>query len=84
MRSGIEPTINAKNTGKWDKKAFFGPLVLGHDGDEIALPDSAELRQTGRMEWQVGSTSIMLTPVYHLMDRAVTKDNGYRKQILFE
>lgn len=84
MRSGIEPTINAKNTGKWDKKAFFGPLVLGHDGDEIALPDNAELRQTGRMEWQVGSTSIMLTPVYHLMDRAVTKDNGYRKQILFE
>lgn len=84
MKSGIEPLINAKNTGKWDKKAFYGPLVLGHEGDEISLPDNAKLRQTGRMEWQVGSTNIMLSPVYHLMSRSVTKENGYRKQILFE
>jgi hypothetical protein len=84
MKSGTTPLINVRNAGKWHRKVFYGPLILGHLGTaEVNVNEGAKLRRTGPMEWQVEGTNVLLKPVYHLMDDKVTTASGYSIQILF-
>jgi DUF1680 family protein len=85
MSAGIRPSINPENTQDGVFAFEYGPLMLGYDGTEISFSSKPQLTRIDQRHWKVldGSKSVVLSPVYHLMDEMV-KDKSYQKQILFK
>ena len=84
LRAEFRPVLNRKNAEESGRRAFYGPLLLGCEGEASeALPEHPRLEQTGPGEWGVTGTGLRLTPVYHLMDSKVWTGTGYKKRILF-
>ena len=84
LRAEFRPVLNRKNAEGSGRRAFYGPLLLGCEGEASeALPEHPRLEQTGPGEWGVTGTGLRLTPVYHLMDSKVWTGTGYKKRILF-
>jgi hypothetical protein len=80
----VEGVANLVHTKSGDKRLFYGPLVLGHEGvSEIDIPKNAIIERISDYEFQLKGTDITLSSVYHLMDPKVCQSSGYRKQILF-
>ncbi len=76
--------LNKQNTDSSVVRIFYGPLLLGYEGNEeqqLDLNDSVEKLEDG--SFQIKGKEIPLSPIYHLMDRKVWSDSGYHKQILF-
>jgi len=88
LEQKIRKNINDANGDKNTFSFMSGPLLLGYeyDGDEIAFSSIPEfLEKSDENMWVVndGTDKYELTPVYHLLNPAVAKDNDYRKQIIF-
>lgn len=67
------------------RKAMFGPLVLGYQGDKPAITkNGAAIIQTGDNEFMIEGTDIKLTPLYHLLDPQVSDKTNYRSEVLFD
>ena len=85
FKSGIEGIANITHSKSDDVRIFYGPLLLGHNGEaEITVPKNAKIEKVGHDSFHIGGTNINLSPVYHLMNPEVCKDSGYQKQILFQ
>jgi hypothetical protein len=59
--------------GTW--QYFYGPLVFGRDVSADPDPAAAAVQRA--------PDGMALTPVYHLLDPAVSSARGFRKQIVF-
>ncbi|MDP4268559.1 MAG: glycoside hydrolase family 127 protein [Bacteroidota bacterium] len=83
MKSGVETVANVTHTPTGKSRLFYGPLLLGYEGDaEIEVPRSAKVVRMDNGGFQIEGTGIQLTPVYHLMDAKVCS-GAYKKQLLF-
>ena len=84
MKSGIEGLANRLHTKAGDVRLFYGPLLLGYQGDtEITIPKNVTVVKDSSNGFQLKGTDYVLSPVYHLMDAKVCQGE-YRKQILFK
>jgi len=84
MNSGVGKLVNAQHTKAGDFHLYYGPLLLGYEGDSaVSIPKSAEVIKTAENCFLIKGTPVVLSPVYHLMDAKVSQSSGYRKQILF-
>jgi DUF1680 family protein len=83
VRKNINTTNNLDTTFSF----MSGPLMLGYrnSGEEINFTGTPKITKKTENKWEVsdGEQTHELTPVYHLLDAEVAKDNGYRKQIIF-
>jgi DUF1680 family protein len=95
----FEGTINKENTSEMQKRLFYGPLLLGYQGEEsIALQESdlPKIKLTSDKSYKVANIKIQrpvvfkiegadykLSPLYHAMAPEV-KEETYHKQFLFE
>ena len=83
LKSGIEGVANATHSPAGEFRLFYGPLLLGYEGEpKISVPQKAEVVKNSNEQFQIKGTAINLSPVYHLMDAKVSQ-SGYKKQILF-
>jgi len=84
MKSGVENIFNAVHSRSGNIRLFYGPLLLGNEGNgDVSVPRNATIEKTGRNSFCIKGTDIKLSPVYHLMESRVSRESGYRKQILF-
>lgn len=78
-----------QKVSKKDTYCFMaGPLLLGykHAGEEIAFTSTPTLsKNQDENIWMVtdGTHEYELTPVFHALSPEVSKDNEYKKQIMF-
>lgn len=95
----FEETINKENTSEKQKRLFYGPLLLGYQGEEsIALPESdlpkikltndksykvANIKIQSPIVFKIEGTDYKLSPLYHAMAPEVNEET-YHKQFLFE
>jgi len=95
----FEGTINKDNTSEKQKRLFYGPLLLGYQGEQsIALKESdlpkikltndksykvANLKFQRPLVFKIEGTDYKLSPLYHAMAPDV-KEETYHKQFLFE
>lgn len=77
--------LNTTFYSKQLKKIMYGPLLLGSDSTASQpLPKRLHFRKVGDLQFTVRNSSVVLRPVYHLMNPAVIKGNEYGKQVLFK
>ncbi|HOB73103.1 MAG TPA: glycoside hydrolase family 127 protein [Phycisphaerae bacterium] len=82
-----KPPINQVNgAAKGPYHTFhYGALILGHSGPEhVRIPATAAITRQSDREFNVEGRRLILRPIYHLLDPAVSQDQGYRRQVLFE
>lgn len=95
----FEGTINKDNTSEKQKRLFYGPLLLGYQGEQsIALKESdlpkikltndksykvANIKIQRPVVFKIEGTDYKLSPLYHAMAPEV-KEETYHKQFLFE
>lgn len=75
--------VNGADRG--DYRTFhYGPLMLGYTGpNAVNVKSDARFSRQGERDFLVEGTDLVLQPIYHLLDPDVSKDRGYRRQILF-
>lgn len=84
LKSGVEDVANASHTPTGKVRFFYGPLLLGYEGEsEITVPKNAEVVKNSDSEFQIKGMNARFSSVYHLMDTKVCSGK-YHKQILFE
>lgn len=77
-------SVNPDNTDPGQIRIFYGPLMLGYEnGDVVKLSKEDRIVPDGKNQFRIEDKKVYLTPVYHLMDRKIWKDQLYKKQILF-
>jgi DUF1680 family protein len=75
--------VNGADRGEY-RTVHYGPLMLGHAGPNAeTVKSDARFSRRGERDFLVGGTDLVLQPIYHLLDPDVSKDRGYRRQILF-
>ncbi len=83
QRVTARPPVSAAN-GSGYHTFRYGPLVLAADGPGI-VKLGAHTRFTRKSEREFVSErgGVVLTPLYHLLDPAVTAGTGWKRQVLF-
>lgn len=79
------PINQVNGADRVDYRTFhYGPLMLGYTGPKaVTVKPDARFSRRGELDFLVEGTDLVLQPIYHLLDPAVSKDRGYRRQILF-
>lgn len=76
-------TLNEKNTNENQRRFFYGPIMLGSENcDTFKLSEKDTVIPIDSMTYTVRGKNIVLTPIYHLMERKVW-GKKYKKQIIF-
>ncbi|NDP21134.1 MAG: hypothetical protein GZ091_08645 [Paludibacter sp.] len=76
--------LNKENYTNNLRKVIYGSLLLGYSGTlNVKLPEKVKIRKISPSLFQVVDTDIVLSPVYHLLDKKVIKGDTYKKQVLF-
>ena len=75
--------VNGADRGEY-RTFHYGPLMLGYAGPKaVAVTSDARVSRRGERDFPVEGTDLVLRPIYHLLDPDVSKNRGYRRQILF-
>lgn len=79
------PVNRANGADRGAYRTFhYGPLMLGSTGPKaVTVNSDARFSRRGERDFLVEGTDLVLQPIYHLLDPDVSKDRGYRRQILF-
>lgn len=79
------PVNRVNGADRGDYRTFhFGPLMLGHTGpNAVTVKSDARFSRRGDRDFLVEGTDLVLQPIYHLLDPAVSKNRDYRRQVLF-
>lgn len=81
-----KPPVNRVNgADQREYRTFhYGPLMLGYTGaTAVTVKSDARFSRQGERDFLVEGTSLVLQPIYHLLDPAVSSASGYRRQVLF-
>lgn len=79
-------TLNKENTSASDFKVAYGPLVLACPiGVDANVRYGEKLVKTGNCEFRGEKSGTVLTPIYHLLDPAVSlgAKTPYKRRVLF-
>lgn len=81
----MKPVNRVNGAAKRDYRTFrYGPLVLAWDGPEtVKLSPDTKFTRQGDREFKAVGKGIVLKPLYHMMDAAVDKEKGWRRQVIF-
>ncbi len=75
--------VNGGNRGEY-RTFHYGPLMLGYAGPKaVTVGSDVKFSHRGQRDFLVEGTDLVLQPIYHLLDPAVSKNRGYRRQIIF-
>jgi uncharacterized protein len=79
------PVNRANGADRGEYHTFhYGPLILGYPGPKaVTLKPDTRFHRKGERGFAVEETDVILQPIYHLLDPAVSMDRGYQRQILF-
>ena len=76
--------VNGADRGAY-RTFHYGPLMLGYTGPKaVSVKPDARFSRRGERDFLVEGTDLVLQPIYHLLDPDVSKNRGYRRQILFQ
>jgi len=87
MEVYLRENINRKYADNATFSFMYGPLLLGYEGEGgVAFAEKPAVSKSGDRSWTAsdGGDQYPLSPVYHLLDERVSKESGYRKQIVFK
>jgi hypothetical protein len=77
--------VNREHSRAGHNAITYGPLLLGcEEKNLVSFNQVPKVTRRSANEWSAGENNVRLTTVYHLMDPRVSKESGYRKQILFK
>jgi hypothetical protein len=81
----VKPVNRVNGAAKRDYRTFhYGPLALARSGAEpVRLPADTRFVRSGALEFTAAGKGIVLKPLYHLLDPAVDRDKGWRRQVIF-
>lgn len=84
LKSGTRKLENPNSMAGYHKY-FYGPLILGHVGnEEIQIPQNAEFEAKGSGLFGLKNSDIQFIPVHHLLNPEVKKESGYQIQVIFK
>lgn len=75
--------VNGADRGEY-RTFHYGPLMLGYTGPKaVSVKPDARFIRRGERDFLVDGTDLVLQPIYHLLDPAVSQNRGYQRQIIF-
>lgn len=88
LTTKVRKNINKTNNDSETYSFMAGPLMLGyeHSGEEIKFSSAPVIERVQDSNiWKAtdGNTEYELSPVFHILDPEVSKENEYQKQIIF-
>lgn len=86
MKPRTVSTLNADNTGSGSFRVLCGPLLLtAHDACTTGFASTTKFEPLGGNMFRVEGTSVVLSPLYHLMEQKVNKDAQppYARRVVF-
>jgi hypothetical protein len=75
--------VNGADRGEY-RTFHYSPLMLDCAGPKaVTVKADPRFSRRGGRDFLVEGTDLVLQPIYHPLDPAVSKDRGYRRQVLF-
>lgn len=85
QRTSVTPMENEAYAKPGYYSIKYGPLVLGYENtktEDILFRSIPKVKRISDRAWVAENQT--LTPVFHIMDPTVNKENGHSKQVLFQ